>query len=339
MSESTVPAPPAPVRRRTVPFVTSLVIALLAIACLTEGAVIYWKQLQVEISSQVTDQVRDRIAKNERELQQTNYTLQQYAEVVGSSDPARLKEQVKGAKPPTVAGYLSELETKLQTTLTKLDELQSGWTGMAQARDDAIKGRVTAESELTKKGEEFRQTADRLVKQLEGEQEARRKDVEGLQQKVVDLEQKLKDDDTRYDAMVRTYNEAVQRELRAQERVDRLRLLLAQTLRVPPPAGLTPGLLANDRLELSVTGAESVQNISYVRLPIPQNRPLAAGMRFLILDSQRRAKCLVQLANVLPDKALGLVVEKYSADPVVPGDLADLDLAYEELRKPATTAR
>jgi hypothetical protein len=340
MSESTTPAP---VRRRTIPFVTSLLITLLAIACVVEGFVIYLKQLQVGVSAQDTAQVRDLIAKNKRELEQTNYTLQQYAEVVGSSDLAALKEQVKGAKPPTVQGYLSGLETKLQTTLTKLDEMQSGWSGMEKARDDAIKAEVKAETELAKKAEEFRQTADLLAKQLPTEQEAHRKDVENLQQKVADLEQKLKDEDKRYDEMAKTYNEASQREDGYQKRVDRLRLLLAQTLRVPPPPGLSPALLVGHRLQLRVAAAESVQNISYVRFPIPPDRTLEVGMRFLIFDSQQRPKCLVQLANVVPEKspekALGLVVEKYSTDPVVTGDVAELDLAYEEVRNPASLTK
>jgi archaellum component FlaC len=347
MSEGTAPVPPAPVRRRTVPLVTSLVIALLAVGCLTEGFIIYWKQWQVEASSQITEQVRGTIARYERDLEQTNYTLQQFTQVVGSSDLGRLAEQVKGAKPPTLQGYLSELEAKLQTTVTKLDEMQSGWSAMQKARDDAIKAQVTAESELTKKAEEFRQTADRLVSQLQAEQDGHRKDVEGLQQKVADLEQKVNEWKAHYDDAANKYNQALQRqrslEVWYQERLDRLRLLLAQTLRVPPPPGLSPALLANDRLELRVAGAESVGNISYVRFPIPPDRTLAVGMRFLVYDSQRRPKCLVQLTNVVPErapvKALGLVGERYSAEPVAAGDLAELDLAYEELRKSAPTMK
>jgi hypothetical protein len=45
------------------------------------------------------------------------------------------------------------------------------------------------------------------------------------------------------------------------------------------------------------------------------------------------------LANVLEDKALAQVVEKYSTEPVAAGDPAELYLAYEEVRTPAATTK
>jgi uncharacterized protein YukE len=334
MSESTTPAPPAPIRRRAIPFATSILITLLAVACVAEGFLIYLKQLQVMASSQITEQVAGTIAKYKRDLEQTTNSFQQFVEVVGSSDLPHLQEQAKGAKPPTVEGYLSELESKLQTTLSKLDEMQSGWTGMGKARDDAIKAQVASDTELKRKADEFHQTADLLAKQLQAEKDARQKDVTDLQQKVADEQKKVKDADEVSSRAAKEHNDFLEAFRKTQERVDRLRLLLAQTLRVPPPPGLSPALVANDRLELRVAAAESVQNISYVRFAIPADRPLDVGMRFLILDSQRRTKCLVTVTNVLSDKALAQVMEKYSAEPASTGDLAELDLAYEEVRKP-----
>jgi Skp family chaperone for outer membrane proteins len=343
MSEGTAPAPSAPLRRRSVPFVTSLLITLLAVACVAEGFLIYLKQYQLARFTVDATTAGDELKRFKRELEQTNNTLQQYGELIGYADLASLKEHVKDANPPTLEGYLSGLEGKLKTTLSRLDEMQSGWSAMEKARDDAIKAQVTAETEVKKKAEEFRQTADLLAKQLQAEKDARQKDVEDLQQKVAEAEKNLRDSESKSNEAVTNHNAVLAALGKAQERVDRLRFLLAETLRVPPPPGLGPALLANDRLELRVSTAESVQNISYVRLPIPPDRTLAVGMRFFILDSQRRPKCLVQLTNIVPEKApekaLGLVVEKYSAEPVMVGDPAQLDLAYEELRKPPVPAK
>jgi hypothetical protein len=338
MSEGT-PAPAPPQRRRAIPLATSVIITLLAVASAVEGVVIYWMHWQVMASSQVSDQVRDLITKRERELQQVNNTLQQYGELVSYADVGRLKEQVKDANPPTLEGYLSGLEGKLKTTLSKLDEMQSGWSAMEKARDDAIKAQVTAETEVKKKAEEFRQTADLLAKQLQAEKEARQKDVADLEVKVAKAQEELKKSEEVSNEAGRKHNALLAALGDGQKRVDRLRLLLAQALHVAPPAGLGPALLVTDRLELSVAAAESLQNISYVRFPIPADRKLEVGMRFLILDSQRRPKCLVQLANVLEDKALAQVVEKYSTEPVAAGDPAELDLAYEEVRTPAATTK
>jgi hypothetical protein len=338
MSEST-PPPAPPQRRRAIPLATSVIITLLAVASAVEGVVIYWMHWQVMASSQVSDQVRDLIAKRERELQQVNNTLQQYGELVGYGDLGRLREQVKDAKPPTLEGYLSGLQSKLTTTGSKLDEMQGGWSAMEKARDDAIKAQVTAETELKKKAEEFRQTADLLAKQLQAEKEARQKDVADREQKVAKAEENVRSAEASSDEAAKKYKDALDALGRTQERVDRLRLLLAQTLRVPPPPGLSPALLVADRLELRVAAAESLQNISYVRFAIPTDRTLAVGMNFLILDSQRRPKCRVQVTNVVPDKALAQVVEKYSAEPVAAGDPAELDLAYEEVRTPAAMTK
>lgn len=338
MSEST-PAPPPPKRRRAIPLATSVIITLLAVAAAVEGVVIYWMHWQVMASSQVSDQVRDLITKRERELQQVNNTLQQYGELVSDADLGRLKEQVKDANPPTLEGYLSGLEGKLKATLSKLDEMQTGWSAMEKARSDAITAQVTAETEVKKKAEEFRQTADLLAKQLQAEKEARQKEVQDLQQKVTEAQGQLKKSEDASNEAVTKHNALLTALGNVQRRVDRLRLLLAQALRVPPPAGLSPALLAAERLELSVATAESLQNISYVRFALPADRTLEPGMRFLVLDSQRRPKCLVRVTNVLSDKALAQVVEKYLAEPVAPGDPAELDLAYEEVRTPAAATK
>ncbi len=334
MSEEKSPAPTTkpPPRRRAIPLVTSIIIALLVAACLTEGFLIYLKQLQVVASSQATEQVAGHIAKLEREKENTENTLKRYYELVGAGDAAQLEELVRNARPPTVQGYLSELEGKLTTTTTRMDELQTGWKGMEKARDEAIQARGAADVQLTQKTTEFLQRLEALTKQLQAEQEARSKDVNSLQAEVDELEGRLKDEEKRSDDLTSRYNQEKQTrralENWYQEHLSKVRVLLALSLRVPPESvGLSEAVVAADRLSVTLTdsGEEPVR--------FPRDPRFQEGMRFVIYDGQGRAKCLVQLVNVLPDKVLGQVVRKYRGySPVSPGDLAVLDLAYEELR-------
>ena len=141
----TTPAKPQP-RRRSVPLITSIIIILLVAACMAEGFLLYLKQLQITASSQATDQAAGRIAKLEREKGDTENTLNRYYTLVGPGDPAELEEQAREATPPTLSGYISELEAKLQTATTKLDELQAGWVDMGNTRDEAIKAAETAKA-------------------------------------------------------------------------------------------------------------------------------------------------------------------------------------------------
>lgn len=334
MSEEKSPAPTTkpPPRRRAIPLVTSIIITLLVIACLTEGFLIYLKQLQVVASSGAADQVAGHIAKLEREKGDTENTLKRYYELVGPGDPAQLEELVRNARPPTVRGYLSEQEAKLTTTTTKLDELETGWKGMEKARDEAIQARGAADVQLIQKTTEFLQRLEALTKQLQAEQDARSKDVAALQAEVDELEGRLTDEEERSNDLGSKYNKEKQTrralENWYQEHLSKVRVLLALSLRVPPESvGLSEAVVAADRLSVTLTdsGEEPVR--------FPRDPRFQEGMRFVIYDRQRRAKCLVQLVNVLPDKALGQVVEKYPQySPVSPGDLAILDLAYEELR-------
>jgi len=333
----TTPAKP-PRRRRSVPLITSIIIILLAGACITEGFLLYLKQLQITASSQATEQAAGRIAKLEREKEDTENTLSRYYKLVGPGDLAELREQVRNTKPPTLRGYISELESKLTTTITKLDEKETGWAGMEKARNDAIQARAKAEVQLTQKTTEFLQRLAALTKQLQTEQEAHRKDLKALQEKVAEVEKDLKNADDLFDKAVADANQASRRnkalEAWYQVHLNKVRVLLARLLRVQPESvGLSPALLAADRLEITVDGAESAGDVPYVRFLTPQDKELETGMRFVIYDNKRRPKCLVQLRAVLPEKALAEVVQKYSQDPVKPGDLAELDLAFEELRK------
>ena len=334
MSEEKSPAPPTKERprRRAIPLVTSIIIALLVVACLTESFLIYLKQLQVVASSQAADQVAGHIAKLEREKENTENTLKRYYELVGPGDAAQLEELVRNARPPTVQGYLSGLEGKLTTTTTRLDELETGWKGMEKARGEAIQARGAADVQLIQKTTEFLQRLEALTEQLKAEREARSTDVNSLQAEVDELQEDLKDSDRQFNEVGDKYNKLLRTHKAVtnwyQEHLSKVRVLLALSLRVPPKSvGLSEAVVAADRLSVTLTdsGEEPVR--------FPRDARLREGMRFVIYDRQRRAKCLVQLVNVLPDKALGQVVEKYPQySPVSPGDLAVLDLAYEELR-------
>jgi len=334
MSEEKPPTSPArePARRRAVSLVTSIVIALLVVACVSEGFLIYLKQLQVVASSQAAEQVSGHIAKLEREQENTENVLQRYYQLVGPGDPAALEELVRSARPPNLRGYLNELQARLDTTLTKLDEKETGWAGMEKARNEAIEARGKAEVQLTQRTEEFLQKLDGLTKQIESAQAARDKEVGALQERVDELQKELKDSDERFDETANAYSELVRTHKAVtnwyQRHLSKVRVLLALSLRVAPETvGLSQAMVAADRLTVTLTdsGDEPVR--------FPRDARLQEGMRFVIYDRQRRPKCLVQLANVLPDKALGQVVEKYPQySPVSPGDLAELDLAYEELR-------
>jgi len=330
------PSPTAPevrkTRRRSVPLITSIIIILLVAACTAEGFLIYLKQLQVTASSQATDQARGRISKLEREKENTENTLGLYYTLVGAGDIAPLQEKVRNSTPPTVRGYISELEGKLQTTATKLDELQTGWDAMQRTRDDAIKAAEEAKSEATRSAEQFSQKVGQLTEELKAERERHQGDVKALEDEVAGLKKDLKDADDVSQKAVEAANKESRRHRAVEnwykEHLTKVRVLLALSLRIPPEdLDLNESVLTEDLVTITLTtsGEEPVR--------FPSDPRLQEGMRFVIYGRQRQAKCLVQLVNVLPDKALGQVVEKYPQySPVSSGDVAKLDLAFEELR-------
>lgn len=346
MSEEKSSAPSAPAAakpRRVVPLVTTIILTGLAVAVAAEGFYIYLQRYQIERFQNNATNSGDEIAKLRRELRQSGYSLQRYYQLVGPGDLGDLEERVRSATPPTLRGYLGQLEAKVQTTTSKLDELQSGWDNMTQRVQEAIKAKATAEAQLTQRTEEYARKLEGLTAQIQTEREENRKAIEALQTKVAESEKRLRDAEKRYDDLVSKYNQERQarRRLEAwyQQRLARVRALLAQSLQVPlATVGLSEALLAGDRLQMPVADAESAGDISYVRFdPLPGRR-LEAGMRFIVYDRQGRWKYTVRLTNVETDKIMALVEQTNprSGEPARPGDLAQLDLAYEELRKPPT---
>jgi len=344
MSEEKPPKPPASVvskPRRSVPLVTTIIVTCLAVAVAAEGFYIYLQRYQIMEFQDNATNAGDEIAKLRRELQQTNYSLQRYYQLVGPGDLGDLEERVRSANPPTLRGYISQLEARLQTTVSKLDELQAGWDSMNQRVQEAVKAKAAAQAQLTQKTEEFARKLEGLTARMEAQRKDHQKALAALQAKVADLEKRLRDEEKHSDELAAKYNQEHQarRQLEAwyRQRLNKVRTLLAQALGVPlASVGLSEALLAADRLQIPVAAAESAAGLSYVRFEPPPGRKLEVGMRFIIYDRQGRWKCTVRLTNVETDKVLGLVEQTNpeSGEPVRAGDLALLDLAYEELRSP-----
>ncbi len=329
---ASAPAPFGRPRRRAVPLLTSVVIVVLAIACAAEGYLIYLKQLQIVSGSMDSDLIRGELTQLQTNLDQANSTLQEYTSLLGYYSVGDLREAVKDAPTGTARSLVDNMNTELQLALAKIARLEAS----IAERDNTIQGMQTVEGQLRSEIAVEKQRAERSELLLGNEQQAHSNDVQRLEAESADWKKKFERSDADYADAARSQREELQKRLdlaahsRAREEV--LRVLLAQRLRVPVPGGLSAAVLAPYQLRLQVASAT---RDPVNRVVLPFHPDLEEGMHFNIYgpDSQQ-AKCRIEVQIVHEDRAHAEVIAVYGRyEPVRAGDLADLDLAYEEIRR------
>jgi len=347
MTEETPVKPVGKVWQR-LPSVRTVLVVLLVIACIVEGFYLYIKTIESRGS---TAMALNKINSLERELDGYRNSFELYRELMGyrERDFPAVQERIRKSdpQPPTVQGYVSYLENRLQQTLTELEGYRTRQEMVENARKKAVQEAVDAQTKLDQRTTEFQNQLTRLSGLLEAEKKAREEDKKLLNDRLADLQTKLDQKDAEYNDVVRKHNTAVAELDKAKEdyrlyrqmtdaQRDRLVLLLAQALNTPPPPGINPNLLTLYRVDTTVNQVNPHPDGGiYVSLNKPTNVDLNKGMRFVIRGKSGELKALVEVKNVRETDGLATVIGWYG-DPsrsIEPGDVAELHLGFEEVRR------
>ena len=321
----------APRRYKAAPLIATITVVVLVIACAAEGYLIYLKQLQIVSGSMDSEVIKGELTKLQTNLEQANRSVTRYGDLVGYYDLGELEEKVRDAQPPSARGYITKLETDLQVMATKLDGLQRERDTLKKDRDKAFAEKTAAETtfreELGKADQQVRQ----LEQDLKNEKAAHTTAVEDLQAQVTEWKGKYEKSKSDYEEVRLRHDLEQAKRQKLETRVEMLRVLLAQRLGVATPTGLSAVPLFPHQLRVEVVSAMSGAE-NYVTLA--PHRKLEEGMRFYIYSAGGQPKCLIEVKNVYPDRVLADVIQALSEEPAKAGDIADLDLAYEEIRRP-----